>query len=195
MVSGEEPRETTTEADDWFGSSGETGSERPAGAGPEPAWLDDAAAVDESPRAGGLRSLSPRWLAAIAGGAAIVLLLIVLAAAGVFSSGGNTNGSSQQTTGQATTPPPAPPPAATPPPPPAVTLPTGVLKPGASGADVKSLQRALASAGHSPGKVDGVYGPSTEQAVAAFQRSVGLPADGVYGPKTKQALEQQLNSG
>jgi len=76
-----------------------------------------------------------------------------------------------------------------------VTLPTGVLKPGASGADVKTLQRALASAGHSPGKVDGVYGPSTEQAVAAFQSSVGLPPDGVYGPKTKQALEQKLNVG
>ncbi|HEY1370709.1 MAG TPA: peptidoglycan-binding domain-containing protein [Gaiellaceae bacterium] len=192
MVGGEEPRETTTEADDWFASSG--GEPRGQQA-LEPAWFEDLDGADEAPRARGLAALSPRWLAGIVAGI-VVLILIILAAAGAFSGGGSSGGS-QETTGVVTTPPPSPPPppAATPPPPPAVTLPTGVLKPGASGADVKSLQRALASAGHSTGTVDGVYGSKTEQAVAAFQRSAGITADGIYGPATKKALEQQLNTG
>jgi peptidoglycan hydrolase-like protein with peptidoglycan-binding domain len=193
MVGGEEPHETTIEPDDWFaGSGGEGRGEQDT---LEPAWFEDLDETREPPRGRGLASLSPRWLAGIVAGI-VVLILIILAAAGAFSSGGGSGGS--ETTGLATPPPPAatpPPPAATPPPPPAVTLPTGVLKPGASGTDVKNLQRALASAGHSPGTVDGVYGTKTEQAVAAFQRSAGLTADGIYGPATKKALEQQLNAG
>jgi peptidoglycan hydrolase-like protein with peptidoglycan-binding domain len=76
-----------------------------------------------------------------------------------------------------------------------VILPAGLLKPGATGAEVKTLQRALARAGHSPGPVDGDYGPKTEQAVSAAQRSAGITIDGIYGPQTKKALQQALKSG
>jgi g-D-glutamyl-meso-diaminopimelate peptidase len=70
-----------------------------------------------------------------------------------------------------------------------------VLRPGATGDDVKNLQRALARAGHSPGPIDGDYGPQTEQAVSAVQRSAGITVDGHYGPETKKALERAVNSG
>ena len=58
------------------------------------------------------------------------------------------------------------------------------LKAGAKGEEVHALQQALASIGIDPGRIDGVYGPQTEKAVRAFQKSVDLPADGVAGEKT-----------
>ena len=70
--------------------------------------------------------------------------------------------------------------------------PTATLKPGATGAQVKLLQRALASLGYSTGVVDGQYGPATKQAVTAFQKADGLTADGIFGPKTLQALTRAL---
>ncbi|WP_317987897.1 peptidoglycan-binding domain-containing protein [Hyalangium gracile] len=62
------------------------------------------------------------------------------------------------------------------------------LKLGSSGAAVKTLQQALASAGFSPGAADGQFGPKTAAAVKAFQSAKGLAADGVVGPKTWAAL-------
>ena len=62
------------------------------------------------------------------------------------------------------------------------------LAPGATGADVERLQRALNDKGFSPGATDGDYGPGTQAAVLAFQRSQGLLADGVAGPRTLNAL-------
>ena len=69
-----------------------------------------------------------------------------------------------------------------------VSLPAGILTQGSSGEPVKQLQLALASAGHSPGPADGVFGLATVRALEAFQRSAGLTADGVYGARTKTAL-------
>jgi peptidoglycan hydrolase-like protein with peptidoglycan-binding domain len=60
---------------------------------------------------------------------------------------------------------------------------------------VKRLQLALASAGHSPGRADGVFGLATVHALEAFQRSARLTADGVYGARTKTALRHALSSG
>ena len=60
---------------------------------------------------------------------------------------------------------------------------------------MKRLQLALASAGHSPGPDDGVFGLATVRALEAFQRSAGLTADGVYGARTKTALARALGSG
>lgn len=57
-----------------------------------------------------------------------------------------------------------------------------------SGADIAGLQTHLATFGFDPGPVDGVYGPRTAAAVAAFQRSRGLEPDGVLGPRTWIAL-------
>lgn len=57
-----------------------------------------------------------------------------------------------------------------------------------SGADVASLQEKLKKLGFNPGKIDGEFGPGTEAAVIAFQRSEELLADGVVGVRTLRAL-------
>jgi peptidoglycan L-alanyl-D-glutamate endopeptidase CwlK len=65
------------------------------------------------------------------------------------------------------------------------------LKPGATGPEVKKLQKKLKALGCNPGRIDGAYGPVTMAAVRAFQRSRGLPADGIAGPQTLAALGSQ----
>ena len=65
---------------------------------------------------------------------------------------------------------------------------TAVLKQGASGGEVKELQRRLKNWGYYNGAVDGVYGKGTVEAVKAFQKKNGLPADGVAGIETYKAL-------
>lgn len=57
-----------------------------------------------------------------------------------------------------------------------------------SGDDVLDLQRRLTELGFDLGRVDGVFGPSTGEALREFQRNVGLPADGTCGPVTFKAL-------
>lgn len=59
---------------------------------------------------------------------------------------------------------------------------------GAKGPAVKRLQQALLKQGFNPGNIDGQFGPGTEAAVLAFQRSSQLLADGVAGPRTLTAL-------
>lgn len=63
-----------------------------------------------------------------------------------------------------------------------------VLKEGASGPDVVTLQQDLVKAGFSPGPIDGSFGPKTLAAVKAFQSSKGLVADGIVGPLTWATL-------
>ncbi len=75
---------------------------------------------------------------------------------------------------------------------PAVEAPSQTLKPGDQGAQVKTLQKALASLGYSPGTPDGDYGPSTQNAVERFQIAKGLDEDGVVGPATLNALQKAL---
>ena len=53
---------------------------------------------------------------------------------------------------------------------------------------VRALQAALDAAGFPCGGIDGIDGPKTHVAVAAFQRSRGLVVDGIPGPATKAAL-------
>jgi peptidoglycan hydrolase-like protein with peptidoglycan-binding domain len=53
---------------------------------------------------------------------------------------------------------------------------------------VRVLQRRLRGLGHSPGPIDGLYGPLTEAAVRSFQRSQGLAVDGIAGPRTWKAV-------
>jgi N-acetylmuramoyl-L-alanine amidase len=57
-----------------------------------------------------------------------------------------------------------------------------------SGDDVLTLQRQLLDLGFKTGRVDGRFGPVTEQAVREFQRNIGVPADGTCGPSTLKAL-------
>jgi peptidoglycan hydrolase-like protein with peptidoglycan-binding domain len=61
------------------------------------------------------------------------------------------------------------------------------LRAGASGSDVRELQKALRKAGFSV-KVDGQFGPTTVRAVKRFQRAAHLTASGTVGRKTIAAL-------
>lgn len=53
---------------------------------------------------------------------------------------------------------------------------------------VMALQEALTERGFDPGTIDGLFGESTEAAVAAFQHDAGLVVDGEAGPSTLGAL-------
>ncbi|EAQ75266.1 MULTISPECIES: peptidoglycan-binding protein [unclassified Synechococcus] len=66
------------------------------------------------------------------------------------------------------------------------------LRRGDSGDRVSSLQTSLKKAGFDPGAIDGSFGPGTEAAVIAFQKSEGLFADGIAGVETLGALEEEI---
>lgn len=59
-----------------------------------------------------------------------------------------------------------------------------------SGDDVAALQDRLSSLGYPCGRVDGIFGVETDDALRDFQSGVGLQPDGVAGPKTLRALAQ-----
>jgi peptidoglycan hydrolase-like protein with peptidoglycan-binding domain len=54
--------------------------------------------------------------------------------------------------------------------------------------DYARIQLLLQEAGHSPGPVDGHWGPRTQRAMAAFQRASGLPPSGEPDAATLDAL-------
>lgn len=62
------------------------------------------------------------------------------------------------------------------------------LKAGSRGTGVVKLQTALNNKGYSVGKVDGVFGNKTYNAVVAFQKANGLTPDGIAGPITQTKL-------
>jgi DNA invertase Pin-like site-specific DNA recombinase/peptidoglycan hydrolase-like protein with peptidoglycan-binding domain len=53
---------------------------------------------------------------------------------------------------------------------------------------VRVLQRTLRELGWAPGRVDGLFGPSTEAAVLRFQAASGLAVDGAAGRQVWKAL-------
>ena len=57
-----------------------------------------------------------------------------------------------------------------------------------SSAKVKAVQQVLAKDGLYKGKVDGMIGPVTTNAVKAFQKKNGLKSDGIIGPITLKKL-------
>ena len=63
-----------------------------------------------------------------------------------------------------------------------------VLRQGATGGEVKEVQRRLKQWGYYNGAVDGIYGKQTIEAVKSFQRKNGLTADGIVGKSTYAAL-------
>lgn len=69
-----------------------------------------------------------------------------------------------------------------------------VLKEGSSGPEVEKLQQQLKAKGFDPGFIDSQFGPGTEAAVIAFQKSEGLAADGIVGPGTLAALGLQAGA-
>ena len=65
-----------------------------------------------------------------------------------------------------------------------------ILKHGSRGEDVKKLQKVLNARGLCPEPIviDGVFGPTTLDAVKRFQRQAHLHVDGVVGGKTWDRL-------
>lgn len=73
-----------------------------------------------------------------------------------------------------------------------------LVAPNLRGDDVSELQALLARIGFDPGRVDGIYGPTTAHAVEDFQHNSGLGVDGVCGSDTIRALQvlnRQTGSG
>jgi GH24 family phage-related lysozyme (muramidase) len=68
-----------------------------------------------------------------------------------------------------------------------------VLRLGARGEKVKTLQVALTKAGFRVAS-DGVFGPATDQAVRKAQAAHGLVVDGIAGPRTFQALKPRAQA-
>jgi hypothetical protein len=63
----------------------------------------------------------------------------------------------------------------------------GMLKTGMTGSSVKWLQYELNRQGYTL-KIDGIFGPATEDAVRKVQNANMLICDGIVGPKTIAAL-------
>jgi peptidoglycan hydrolase-like protein with peptidoglycan-binding domain len=57
-----------------------------------------------------------------------------------------------------------------------------------------ALQESLSTAGYYQGGVDGVYGPSTVDAVEALQQAHGLPVTGTVDKATAAALQADLQA-
>lgn len=173
--------------DDWFDEPDV--SEAPDRRIVPPAEEDWLAPAEDRPARGTLLTRRAALLGLVAA-VLLVALLGGLAAAGVF--GGAAPKPKAVFTPPATT---ALPPAATTTTAPAQpALPTGPLKPGDTGAQVKLLQSALKTLGDYTGAIDGDYGPGTQAAVQQFQRFAGLTADGVAGPQTLSALRHAIAS-
>ena len=62
------------------------------------------------------------------------------------------------------------------------------------GDDVATLQSRLIDMGFNPGRVDGIYGKTTEAAVKEFQKSVGVKVDGICGPGTVMSLMRLMRT-
>jgi len=55
--------------------------------------------------------------------------------------------------------------------------------------NIEVVQQALKNAGFNPGKIDGQYGPRSQEAVKKFQKAMGLKPDGRIGFKTLKELQ------
>ena len=63
-------------------------------------------------------------------------------------------------------------------------------RPMLRGEDIAELQRSLGALGFNTGKVDGIFGPDTQNAVELFQRNSGLVVDAIFGPNCMTALKR-----
>jgi N-acetylmuramoyl-L-alanine amidase len=64
------------------------------------------------------------------------------------------------------------------------------LRYGSKGSDVKIAQTKLKESGYYEGKVDGIYGWRTYDAILSFQEKHKLATDGIVGPRTWAAIEE-----
>lgn len=69
-----------------------------------------------------------------------------------------------------------------------VNIELNVLKEGAKGNQVKTLQRLLNTKNNADLDVDGSFGPATLSAVKKYQESYNLDVDGIVGPATWNSL-------
>lgn len=70
-----------------------------------------------------------------------------------------------------------------------INLPSGLLKRGSRGTQVKRLQRCLNVVMAAGLRVDGIFGQETERCLKRFQKKYGLTADGIYGKKSKAKMK------
>lgn len=68
-------------------------------------------------------------------------------------------------------------------------------KQGSRGDEVTAIQMKLRESGYYSGKIDGIFGSGTKNALISFQKDNGLTADGIAGTKTLQALGITADSG
>ena len=66
------------------------------------------------------------------------------------------------------------------------------LRMGASGPQVREVQRMLLDLGYRIGHVDGKFGVRTQRGVIAFQSAHELPIDGIVATNTWMALERHV---
>ena len=66
--------------------------------------------------------------------------------------------------------------------------------PGSSRAVVGEVQLALNQLGYDSGVVDGLYGPITTRAVAAFQEASGLETTGLVDPETVMVMQEEISN-
>jgi peptidoglycan hydrolase-like protein with peptidoglycan-binding domain len=71
---------------------------------------------------------------------------------------------------------------------------SSILQENDSGQAIAELQERLLDLGYYNGEITGFYGSATKEAVAQFQRDVGLTADGIVGASTEAALRNPTNS-
>lgn len=65
---------------------------------------------------------------------------------------------------------------------------SALSKMGSVGNEVSEIQSRLKEWGYYEGKVDGIFGKETRNAVIKFQKNNGLDADGIVGAKTLAAM-------
>lgn len=60
--------------------------------------------------------------------------------------------------------------------------------------NIKLIQKFLKELGYKTGKIDGIYGEKTLEAVRNFQKDSKIRLDGIFGPQTLGALEESLQT-
>ncbi len=79
-----------------------------------------------------------------------------------------------------------------------IVQPTVIVNAKSSSQDIKLVQKKLKNWGYYKGKVDGIYGSGTKNAVILFQKRNKLVVDGIVGDKTLAAMgisKSMLSSG
>jgi N-acetylmuramoyl-L-alanine amidase len=69
-----------------------------------------------------------------------------------------------------------------------IVQPTVIVNAKSSSQDIKLIQKKLKNWGYYKGKVDGIYGSGTKNAVILFQKRNKLKVDGIVGDKTLAAM-------